>query len=593
MFRTAVFILGMVSCTREGAELLSQYGWESRWNTRAERWPLVEDRSVLLEDAMEDMLSEGGFTIGGTRLELSSPVSNLDFIAEEHFQPGKVGLSQSESIKDRDAEDSESGIHIPDIKFRGHAYSPELNRHGLGHRLKSHTLPLPGPGSITRNQNLPLRSHTFRSIALPQFIRDRTKSFEHISSSTAHKEFDISHEHRSHSFHFHLKHKHKGDSHKHKHDSHKHKSDSNKAKSVIQDSPLSSSMDTSTVSAVSNDSAMYSSALQSDSSRTKTESVNKSNDKEDHGVALNIIPSNASIAMSSASVVLKIVEPGDDGYKSDNKPDHGQDIHQSEASNSGIEISITDTDLESKDIKAESENQENQNQTNKSGIVSENIPNQQDEPDDCNVKEDVSSDQNIVKSTYNEREEGSVNKNGSVKEERSSSSESSRTSKSRAESFNTDSMTSGIGSYDSGHHGVMEYPSLSPIASTNSLDNIDVQLRHKEKKEHTDTVHHSSYLRRMSNLTRVPTIRRQSSTSSMGLPSSKFVDYSENAIMYTTARDALGYATLRSLMKNRTSLEVESDYGLSSLYDNMGSTTSLNRRPSIDSTTTEIKRPAR
>lgn len=587
----------MVACTREGAELLSQYGWESRWNTRAERWPLVEDRSVLLEDSMEDMLSEGGFSIGNTRLELSSPVSNLDFIAEEHFQPGKAGLSRSGSISGCDAGDCESGIHIPDIQSRGHAYSPELNRHGLGHRLKSHTLPLPGPGSSsTRNQNLPFRSHTFRSIALPQFSRDRTKSFEHISS-TAHKEFDISHEHRSHSFHFQLKHKHKSDSHKHKHDSHKHKSDSNKVKSVIHDSPISSSMDMSTVDASTNDSAMYSSALQSDSSRTKAESVNTSNDIEDHRAALNIIPSDASITMSSADVVLKIIEPGDDGYKSDNKSEKCEDIHQPnvhqvETGKSGIEISITDTDMESKDIKSENENQENQNQTNESGIVSENIPNQPDEPDACNVKEDESSVQNIVKSTFIEREEGSVNKNGSVKEERSSSSESSRTSKSRAESFNTDSMTSGISSYDSGHHGVMEYPSLSPIVSTNSLDNIDVQLRHKEKKEHTDTVHHSSYLRRMSNLTRVPTIRRQSSSSSMGLPSSNFVDYSENAIMYTTARDALGYATLRSLAKNRTSLDVESDYGLNSLYDNMGSMTSINRRPSIDSMT-EMKRPSR
>ncbi|XP_045157719.2 rapamycin-insensitive companion of mTOR-like isoform X2 [Mercenaria mercenaria] len=602
---TCIFILGMVSSTREGAMLLSQYGWESRWNTRAEHWPLVEDRSVLLEDSMEDLHSEAAFSIGNNRLELGSPVSNLDYIAEERFQIGKPKNSCSEKTvgcdddDDDDDVDSESGIHIPDVKAHRQTNSPEISRQGV--RMKSQTLPLPGQSSS--KHHFPFRSHTFRSIALPQFIKDRTKSVEHIS--TSHKDFRISHEHRSHSFHFHLKHKHKGDS-------LKHKNEPQKVKSVIKDDNSLDSVNaiprrSSSLRHVKEESSpprprssseysKHSSAKHVESSRVEHETETKPSDKAELGLVIKGIPSEVSTNASSADIVLKIVEPGDEEYKADTKIEQNKAASEQEAASNSIRISVTDTDLESDDKEPKNQNQSEQNKTseidhkvpkNENQVEHDQTESELEQNSDKTKKAEGGSSENLeeVKSSLAEKEESSLRKIGSLKDGRSSSSDSSKTSKSRTESFTTDSTTSGIGSYDSGHHGVMEFPSLSPIASSNSLDTMDVQLRHKEKKEHKDTAHHSSFLRRMSNLTRVPSIRRQSSPGVGLMPTSKFFDFSENAIMYTTARDAIGYATLRNLMKTRTiSSDVESDYGLNSLYDNMGSMTSINRRPSIDST---------
>lgn len=600
----------MVSSTREGAELLSHYGWESRWNTRAEHWPLVEDRSVLLDDSMDDLQSEAAFSIGSNRLELGSPVSNLDFIAEEHFQLDRPGKSRSNRGNDEDY-DSESGIHIPDVKAQVHKNSPESHRHG--HRMKSQTLPLPGQGS--GKHHFPFRSHTFRSIALPHFIKDRTKSFEHISN--VQKDVGISHEHRSHSFHFHLRHKHKTDA-------HKHKSDTYKVRPVIKDAHSLGSVDadssTSTADSVVEDTVLRARSSSdhvprhsytSSDKYCKGENITETNDKKSSDTNKEVTIAHS--AVESPADVLKIVEPGDDGYKVNTKMEQTDGVEvdkvntdneqtgsasQPGTSTSTIKISITDTDLVSAGKKSEKQNQADPDQTSEccnKPQESDNHLSELEQNADQNERanKDVSQNVENVKFSTAEKEESSVRKTFNLKEERSSSSDSSRTSKSRTESFTTDTTTSGLGSYDSGHHGVMEFPSLSPIPSSNSLDTAEVQYRHKEKKEPKDSAHHSSFLRRMSNLTRVPSVRRQSSPGVGLMPSSKYFDFSENAIMYTTARDAIGYATLRNLMKTRTiSSDVESDYGLNALYDNMGSMTSINRRPSIDSSS-GIGRPSR
>jgi hypothetical protein len=531
---------------------------------------------------MEDMPTEAGFSIGNNRLELGSPVSNLDYIAEEHFHSRKPGKSFNSKTDDDDV-DSESGIHIPDVKSHGLANSPELTRQGI--RLKSQTLPLPGHSGS--KHHFPFRSHTFRSIALPQFIKDRTKSFEHISNQ--HKDFRISHEHRSHSFHFHLKSRHKGDS-------HKHKSESQNEKSVINNNNSIKSIDaaprrSSSMRHVKEESSHIRPRSSSEYSSTHTSA--KQSSSVEH---MDKTKPDNKVESSQKDVVLKIVEPGDDGYKvEDAKPEDKKTVTDRVEAGRSIRISVTDTDSESPDAELNNQNQFEQNKSsdkthgNESNVLLDSTENVCEQ----SSNDDGTADGGASKRSDVEKDERCFRKISIMKEERSSSSDSSKTSKSRTESFTTDSTTSGVGSYDSGHHGVIEFPSLSPIASSNSLETMDVQLRHKEKKELKDNAHHSSFLRRMSNLTRVPSIRRQSSPGVGLMPTSKYFDFSENAIMYTTARDAIGYATLRNLMKTRTiSSDVESDYGLNSLYDNMGSMTSINRRPSIDSTITP-GRPSR
>ncbi|KAL4236760.1 hypothetical protein ACF0H5_005145 [Mactra antiquata] len=563
---TAFFILGMISSTREGAEVLSQFGWESRWNTRAENWPLVEDRSVLLEEAMEDLRENVGFSIDGNRLELGSPVSNLDFIAEEGFKAyssEKVRFGNDDGSDDNDENgDSESGIHIPDIRHIKHSYSPDLR--GAGLRLKSQTLPLPGH-SIIRSQTLPNRSRTFRSVAINSFRDHHTKSVEHLSPT---KDVIISRDHRSLSMNLDLKNSKNSDQHI----------------SVINEKKSSARMNSepSDVNSVSKD-------LKSDND------TNEIGDQVDSGVVMNRVESTTEDDEDASEVVLKIVEPSEKVAKSESVDEANSAITESstieteslttEEKVSTIEINVTDTEGK---IVEKGENMEHKVDVDKSTVDVDQDKNVNNSVETVSEnKKDSPSDK--VDETNDTETKIVVKKVVSLKFDRSSSCDSARTTKSHTESFGTDSVTSGIGSYDSGHHGVVELPSLSPIPSTNSLDTTEGQSRNKEKKESLEHHHHSVVLRRMSNLSRVPSVRRQSST---GFPSqslSKF-DFSDNAVTYTTARDAMGYATLRSLMKNRTiSSDLESDYGLNTLYDNMGSMSSINRRPSIDST--EIRRP--
>ncbi|WAR23308.1 RICTR-like protein [Mya arenaria] len=574
---TAFFVLGMISTTREGAEHLSQYGWESRWNTRAERWPLVEDHSSLLDESMDEMQSEMGFSMGASRLELGSPVSNLDFIAEEHFKLGATGrsLPNGDEDEDVDCDEDEQGLNMPLFRQTSLTYSPELRHKGV--RLKHRTLPLPGKGN--RSQTVPSRSLTIRSQAFSEGVSDRTRSVEHISAGR--RDFKISSEQRSRSFNLDDKFRNysknsakavidsDGNSYEHKNEN----NNINSQSDVIS----KSSTDKDSDETCKCDSDIETICVQSDCSLTST-SPNNAKDNPDNQSEQSLLTGSAQNQPS-----LKPTEQSD------------------------VLISVTDTDQVTKEQKDESDISE----SSKRKIHDDEAAFKADKSNNEDVAvnhEGTDVVQNDSSALIVEGNEGSSEKGlkatdsdemfrrpllKASKEEQSSSSESGRTtsSKSRADSFNTDTNTSGIGSYDSGHHGVMESHSLSPIASTNSLEIGEVQMRHKDRKDSRESnMHHSVMMRRMSNLTRVPSVRRQSSPGIGILPASKYFDFSENAIMYTTARDAMGYATLRNLMKSRQiSLDMESDYGITNLYDSFGSSSSLNRTSSIDSTA--LQRP--
>lgn len=159
------------------------------------------------------------------------------------------------------------------------------------------------------------------------------------------------------------------------------------------------------------------------------------------------------------------------------------------------------------------------------------------------------------------------NRPSSLRDEGSSSNESNATSKSRSDSFNTGSTTSGIGSCESaGPPVIQEGSTLSPIASTASL----TSLLNKQNAENTwTTVHHSSVNRKRANLSRVPSLRRQQANPALGVLSPTLgLDNALDNISYASARDIVGYNTLRIIQRQRTySSDMESDFGLSALYD--------------------------
>ncbi|XP_069128220.1 rapamycin-insensitive companion of mTOR-like isoform X2 [Argopecten irradians] len=223
------------------------------------------------------------------------------------------------------------------------------------------------------------------------------------------------------------------------------------------------------------------------------------------------------------------------------------------------------------------------------------LPDDSSEPEPGSTeKEESAKDKEVTDSKVIFRQEGfdksKVMKRSPIfRDGRSSSSESSRSSKNRADSFNTDSTTSGVSSCESGPNTYIssEVVSLSPIASSTSLNTVGVKSQQGSSLETKDLIHPSSVRRKSMNLNRVPSLRKMQGNPAYGILSSSRIEglTSENAIMYTTSRDAYGYATWRSIKRQRTvSSDLDSDLGISNLYDEEGTTTgTLSRKSSVDS----------
>ncbi|KAK3609904.1 hypothetical protein CHS0354_036667 [Potamilus streckersoni] len=468
---TAFFVLGLLASTREGAEALTQYGWESCWKSRTDPWPVVEDRTVLLEAAETTPVSETSFSMiySNSRFESPLNIGDTKLTFPSHPNGGNISLDSNSNIYQSGCEKKEQFCDTSPTKF--HSLSPD-SRH-LGSVGKSRTLPLESH-SYKRYQTFPSRSQSLHTVLLMSPSRERALSDDlvimeekHISGLVGHESEEV---------------------------------DVEEEQTIIQEGLVL---------------------------KIPVHSANK------------LIISQRDRASSDSAIQTGNFEKG---------------VSKSEES-------------------LPKEINERQNQESK-GLEEQD---QCEESDQSNLTE-LSSKIKTV--------DDSSKKPISIRDEKSSGSESSRTSKSRADSFNTDSTTSGISSYDSGHHGVSEFRSLSPIASSTSLEHIEPAITDSlVKLDDKELVHPSSTQRKLANLNRVPSLRRQSSPGYGILPSSRFFDFSENAIMYTTTRDAVGYATLRSLMKQRqSSSEFESDYGLSKLYE-ANTSTSVSRRQSIDSRT--------
>ena len=609
-----------MASTREGAELLTQYGWESRWTTRSEHWPLVEDRATLLEVSMDDTRSEAGYSV--TRSELGSPVSHLDFIAEEHFQLGDPRKRWNRSISDNtgdksgDRSDDDLGIHIPSAKTSG-LYGQDIRTFGSV-KVKSQTLP-------SKHGSLPFRAQTFRSVSISpsKLASDRTPSLEHLTDRRL-LHLDLNTKDRSRSLNLDFvsdsKSENKTVSSNIARDAAKPKDQTviNETKSAIhvplritlgddevdlEDSnpdildnkdsrsevPVSEVQDSSgktqDSSGKTQDFTMETQNIENGQSSVIEADLNteatKSNEEEADSSANEVHKVDSSKEVTEASKVTEI------SIEMSESVDSKATVINLEQ-NQMISISITDTDA---NVLVDSESNKPLDTEITDRAKDEASSAQSDSTAEGAISQNAKSDQ-IKTLERGDSQEGK--KVGSLKGERSSSSDSSRTTKSRTDSFNTDSTTSGIGSgsFDSGPQVVTELHTLTPIPSSTSLENFEVQLRPK-KTDASERAHHSVALRRLSNLSRVPSTRRGSSPGIGLLPISKFFDFSENAITYTTARDAIGYATLRSLMKQRQiSTDAESDFGLNALYDT-SSIGSTSRRPSVDSTYLEAKRPLR
>ncbi len=158
-------------------------------------------------------------------------------------------------------------------------------------------------------------------------------------------------------------------------------------------------------------------------------------------------------------------------------------------------------------------------------------------------------------------------KTTTFRDDRSGSNESSHTNKSHSDSVNTDTTTSGISSYESGAHIGTDAVALSPIPSASSMamENSKPVMAASGVYSNTEvsnidnsSMHPADVVRRLANLKRVPSLRRRySNPTGMGQQPSPIKtipgkQLSESMIIYTSPRDAQGYATLREIQRNRT-----------------------------------------
>ncbi|XP_076440459.1 rapamycin-insensitive companion of mTOR-like isoform X2 [Babylonia areolata] len=181
---------------------------------------------------------------------------------------------------------------------------------------------------------------------------------------------------------------------------------------------------------------------------------------------------------------------------------------------------------------------------------------------------------------------------GGQKDDRSSS-ESSQRSKGRADSFNTDSTTSGVSSCESGTMPAVTsaVSSLSPIPSSSSINTISsstIPITHGGSEKHAGVAknaqdaHPSTAHRKRWNLTRIPSTRRRSQSPALGSLQSLPGSHSSSNF-FTTHRDVWGYATLRHIRRKRTySADADPDSNTNS-QDSSAAESRICRTVSMDS----------
>ena len=170
-----------------------------------------------------------------------------------------------------------------------------------------------------------------------------------------------------------------------------------------------------------------------------------------------------------------------------------------------------------------------------------------------------------------------------VREQRSSSNESSKASsalasmtssgsKGHSDSINTYVTTSGISSYESPQPGGGDQGQLTPIPSASSvLTDSERKRLPSDQDSPTPLVHPSDVFRKLANLKRVPSLKRRYSNPVLGhISPHTSLDYKEangNTVHFSSAKDLQGYAALRELKKQRTSSDLDRDGNMTSIFE--------------------------
>ena len=526
-----------MASTREGAELLSQLGYESCWRTREEMWPVIEDRSELLDiqnlQDIQDVRSESNYSMTGSirdnEFKIHSPSalsSNLFFIEEE----GKNGCDMKQNC------DKNSN-------FDSSAYIP----HRVNNRFK--TLPF----ESRRFNTLPLRPQSSRSAAIRS---ERLRS----SSDDTDKRFSEE----------------------------KHKSESVKDDCNVKISVKESNT-------VENDDSVVEEPTTINLNQVVVDNDDKSTKYNTEQDELVGILKGTGSKQESGVRQRSATFDSDQRKKRIKNQLQNSNVNNNRSSESLHQFNVNVSVIPMIKIPSiDSDNREHVNVMGRSLPLTINVSVEPSKPvisnKKCNFNIGSDEEEDEDHKDHNDKRKDHIVKEASfhlpphLRESKGNRSDSSKTSKSRTDSFNTDSTTSGIGSLESGpqYCGVSEMASLSPIASSSSFETL-IRQNSQEKS----TVHPSINRRRSLNLNRIPSLRKSQASPAYGiLPSSRMSENlsSENAIMYTTTQDALGYSTWRSLRRQRTySSDMETELGIGILYGDDPASSTLSRQSSVES----------
>ena len=169
-FRTAFYVLGLIACTRKGADALNDYGWETVRHCHGEMWPVVEDIE----------LAQGDFTPNITPNMSSSSlsISNSSKLSPE---PTKVPLypripsvalsASSDGLEESGRNSPYSEGSSPKVSFMVGSYDPRSRSDTetsclTGSNYQGYDMDSSGPGQIMIEISEPPEDETRGSASL-------------------------------------------------------------------------------------------------------------------------------------------------------------------------------------------------------------------------------------------------------------------------------------------------------------------------------------------------------------------------------------------------------------------------------------------
>ncbi|NP_001267775.1 RPTOR independent companion of MTOR, complex 2 [Aplysia californica] len=519
---TTFFVLGLIACTRKGADILSELGWECRCHTRKDIFPVL-DQDGWMHGPMEEALRLSDFrsaAVHGERGRLSSYES--------------MGLSQiQEETQLRTSSGATTATASSSNSSRSSAHS-SLLRHSTPHNyhnIPPYTSPpsLVVPSAASRAKNLPNESEDFRRF---QSLPTRSKSEKALPRKSAAAEYRP------------------------------------RAMSTDKKIPAPASV---------SGRKSGSEPLDVDSIScefVRSDSVNGA--ESDHRV------SRDSIQLIASPVVRLRTSSDGDSALSDhcdsNASQHSEQKEKTEDNNNhhlrhpsqddqdAPTMSETTTTATSA-VTAATQSLEKLSEVEVAGSHSVTSPNLLSPTRTSSEKSclETPAESEVVSFRIGSSQVGGGGSSSAgFSKQSSSSSEGSNRSKSRGSSFNATDSTSGVGSCESNPRpvatstagGTTITSSLTPIPSSSSISTLAPSSNLLTGAEQAkEPVHPSALSRSVFRLSRIPSAKRRSASPAVA-------GMSNGGQSYTSYRDTVGYAALRAIKRQRTySSEGDSEGG--------------------------------